>query len=72
MHTAPQNKDKFTINNLFYCFKALNFTHPRVFEFLCGPKHMGTPVWMGTCQGNRALLGDPEYVFLEKFADWMG
>ena len=44
MHTVPQNKDKFTIDNLFYCCKALNFTHPQVFEFLCGPKHMGNPV----------------------------
>ena len=44
MHTVPQNKDKFTINNLFYCCKALIFTHPLVYEFLYGPKHMGTPV----------------------------
>ena len=27
MHTVPQNKDEFTINNLFYCCKALTFTH---------------------------------------------
>ena len=44
MHTVPQNRDKFTINNLFYCCKALIFTHPLVYEFLCGPKHMATPV----------------------------
>ena len=44
MHIVPQNKDKFTINNLFYCCKVLIFTHPLVHEFLCGPKHMGTPV----------------------------
>ena len=44
MHTVPQNKDKFTINNLFYCHKALIFTHPLAYEFLCGPKHMATPV----------------------------
>ena len=44
MHTVPQNKDKFTINNLFYCCEALIFTHPLVYEFLCGPKYMATPV----------------------------
>ena len=44
MHTVPQNRDKFTINNLFYCYKALIFTHPLVYEFLCGPKHMAIPV----------------------------
>ncbi len=44
MHTVPQNKDKSTINNLFYCCKALIFTQPLVYEFLRGPKHMGTPV----------------------------
>ena len=44
MHTVPQNRDKFTINNLFYCCKALIFTHPLVYEFLCGPKHMAHPV----------------------------
>ena len=44
MHTVPQNKDKFTINKLFYCCEALIFTHPLVYEFLCGPKHMATPV----------------------------
>ena len=27
MHTVPQNRDKFTINNLSYCCKALTFTH---------------------------------------------
>ena len=46
MHTVPENKDKFTINNLSYGFKGLIFTHPLVYEFLCGPKHMGTPVWV--------------------------
>ena len=44
MHTVPQNRDKFTTNNLFYCCKALIFTHPLVYEFLCGPKHMAHPV----------------------------
>ena len=44
MHTVLQNKDKFTVNNLFHCCKALIFTQPLVHEFLCGPKHMGTPV----------------------------
>ena len=44
MHTVPQNKDKFTINNLFYCCKALIFTHPSVYEFLCGLIFMGHPV----------------------------
>ena len=44
MHTVSQNRDKFTTNNLFYCCKALIFTHPLVYEFLCGPKHMATPV----------------------------
>ena len=44
MHTLPQNKDKFTINNLFYCCEALISTHPLVYEFLCGPKHTATPV----------------------------
>ena len=44
MHIVPQNKDKFTIGNLFHCCEALIFTHPLVYEFLCGPKHMATPV----------------------------
>ena len=44
MHTVPQNKDKFTINNLFYCCEALIFTHPLVYEFLCGLIFMGHPV----------------------------
>ena len=44
MHTVPQNEDKFTINNLSYCCKALTFTQLIVYEFLCGPKHMGTPL----------------------------
>ena len=35
MHTVPQNKDKFAINNLSYCCKALTFTHSLVYEFLC-------------------------------------
>ena len=35
MHTAPQNKDKFTIDNLPYCCKALTFTHSLVYQFLC-------------------------------------
>ena len=49
MHTVPQNRDKFIVNNLFYCCKALIFTHPLIYEFLCGPKHMATPVvnWSG-------------------------
>ena len=44
MHTEPQNKDKFTRNNSFYCYETLIFTNPLVYEFLCGPKHMATPV----------------------------
>ena len=44
MHTVTQNNDKFTRNNLFYCCETLIFTHPLVHEFLCGPKHMATPV----------------------------
>ena len=44
MHTVPQNRDKFTTINLFYCCKPLIFTHALVYEFLCGPKHMATPV----------------------------
>ena len=48
MHTVPQNKEKFTINDLSYCCEALIFTHPLVYEFLCGPKHMGAPVYNAT------------------------
>ena len=44
MHTVPQNKYKFTINNLFYCCEALIFTQPLVYEFLCGLIFMGHPV----------------------------
>ena len=44
MHTVSKNKDRFTINNLFYCCKALIFTHPLVYEFLCGLIFMGHPV----------------------------
>ena len=44
MHTVPQNKDKFTRNNLFNCCNTLIFTHPLVYDFLCSPKHMATPV----------------------------
>ena len=44
MHTVSQNKDKFTINNLFYCCNALIFTHPLVYNFLCGLIFMGHPV----------------------------
>ena len=44
MLTVPQNKDEFTIYNLFYCCKALIFTHSLAYEFLCSPKHMATPV----------------------------
>ena len=44
MHTVPRNKDKFTINNLFYCCEALIFTQPLVYEFLCGLIFMGHPV----------------------------
>ena len=44
MHIVPQNEDKFTINGLFYCCKALIFTHPLVYEFLYGLKHMAHPV----------------------------
>ena len=44
MHTEPQNKDKFEINNLFYCCEALIFTHPLVYEFLWGLIFMDHPV----------------------------
>ena len=44
MHTVPQNKDKFTINNLSYCCKALIFTQSLVYEFLWGLIFMGHPV----------------------------
>ena len=44
MHTVPQNEDKFTINNLFYCYEALIFTHPLVYEFRCGLIFMAHPV----------------------------
>ena len=50
MHTVPQNKDKFTISNLFYYCEALIFTHPLVYEFLCGLIFMGHPV-------NKRLFG---------------
>ena len=39
MHTVLQNKKRFTINK-----EALIFAHCLVHEFLCGAKHMGTPV----------------------------
>ena len=45
MHSVPQNKDKFPINNLFYCCKALLFTQSSVCEFLCGLIFMGHPVF---------------------------
>ena len=44
MQTVPQNKEKFTINNLLYCCEALIFTHPLVCKFLCGLIFMGHPV----------------------------
>ena len=44
MHTVPQNKDRFTINDLFYCCKALIFTQPLVYEFLRGLIFMAHPV----------------------------
>ena len=44
MHTIPQIKDKFTINNLFYCCKGLIFTQPLIYEFLCGLIFMAHPV----------------------------
>ena len=44
VYSVPQNKGEFTINNFFYCCEGLIFTHPLVYQFLCGPKHMGTPV----------------------------
>ena len=46
MHSVPQNKDKFPINNLFHCCKALLFTQSSVCEFLCGLIFMGHPVHM--------------------------
>ena len=53
MHTVPQNKDEFTINNLSYHCDALIFTQPLVYEFLCGPKHMATPV---------SLFKEPKFI----------
>ena len=44
MYTVPQNKDKFTINDLFYWCKALIFIQPLVYEFLSGLILMGHPV----------------------------
>ena len=44
MHPVPQNKEEIMINSLFNCFEALIFTQPLVYEFLCGLKHMATPV----------------------------
>ena len=57
MHTVPQNKGKFTINNLLYCCKALIFTHPLVYEFLCGLIFMGHPVFINYVkqQGKRKV-----------------
>ena len=46
IHSVPKNKDKFTRNDLFHCWETLIFTYPLVYEFLCGPKHMATPVFM--------------------------
>ena len=60
MHTVPQNKDKFTINNSFYCCKALIFTHPLVYEFLFGPKHMGTPVYLFNSANRFPLNGSKQ------------
>ena len=62
MRTVPQNRNKFTINDLFYYCKALIFTHPLVYEFLCGPKHMATPVFHTIC-----LLDSLEYLHTVKF-----
>ena len=45
MHTIPQNKDEFTINNLFHCCEALIFTQPLVYEFLCSLIFMAHPVY---------------------------
>ena len=44
MHTVPQNKDEFTISNLFYYCEAHIFTHPLAYKFLCGLIFMGHPV----------------------------
>ena len=44
IHNVPQNKDEFTINNLFYSCEALIFIHPFVHEFLCSLIFMGHPV----------------------------
>ena len=44
MHTLPQNKDKVTTNNLFYCCEALIFTLHLVYEFICRLIFMGYPV----------------------------
>ena len=44
MHTVPQNKDKFTIDYIFYCCKALLFTQSSICEFLCGLIFMSHPV----------------------------
>ena len=44
MHTVPQNKGKFTMNNLFYCCEVLIVTYSFVYEFLCGLIFMAHPV----------------------------
>ena len=54
MYTVPQNKDKFTINDLFYWCKALIFIQPLVYEFLSGLIFMGHPV----NRGHRELSGN--------------
>ena len=40
VRTALQYKDKFTINNLFYCCNIQLFTHRLINSFLCSPKNM--------------------------------
>ena len=44
MYTVPENTDKFTINNLFYCCEVLILTHSLVYEFLCVHMYMEEPV----------------------------
>ena len=58
MQNVPQNTNKFKRNNLFYCFEALFFKHSLVYEFLCGPKHMATPVIQSTKGQRRFYHGN--------------
>ena len=69
MHTLPQNKDRFTINSLLYCCKALTFTHSLVYEFLCVPFYRCHPVFLYSFSG---CLSWCYYIFrLNTFFNWL-